>query len=214
MSLIIVNGYGVPQNILNDQSYHAYLIQIFNFLWDNFHSKQLTIAPCGGHSDLFPPYKRTEAGEIAKWFRKRINSLKLFENWRVETISTELSALENMLAVKKLLSTPAYYFCEKTREYKMRVLAQKIFGRKTKVIAIEFDGSAPRYQSPGRKNLESLDLKYSLLALTNPAWRKMLKQSSIEKIKILRQTPEKVRATEIDRITRRIRDEYYKKFKN
>lgn len=212
---IIINGYGVPKDIMTDLSYHAYLIQIFNFLWENFRSSDLLIIPCGGLTDMFPPYKRTEAGEITKWLKYKINKLRLSKKWRLQPIATELTALENMLACKKRIkNAPLLYFCEKTRERKMRILAKKIFGNKTKIIGVEFDGSAPRYQTPGRKTLEERDLKYSLLGLANPIWRKMLQQAAIDKINILRKTPEKIRAVEIDKITRRIRDDYYKIFKN
>lgn len=209
--IVVINGYGVPKDIMTDFSYYAYLIQIFNFLWENYRQKSLLIIPCGGPTDLYPPFKRTEAGEIAKWLKVRIKKLGLTKKWRLRSIATELSALENLLACRRFVhNSNINYFCERTREKKMRILASKIFGNKIRVIGIEFDGSASRYQLPGRKELENQDLSYSLLALKNPTWRKILRQAAEEKIRVLRKTPERVRATEIDRITRQIRDEYYR----
>ncbi len=207
----IINGYGVPKNMDLDKSYHAYLTQVFNWLWEKYAKEKITLMPVGGLTDFWPPYKRTEAGEMAKWIKNQIQQTGV--KWQIKPIATQLTALENILACKKMVTGGTlYYFCERTREHKMKILIKKILGLKTQVISIEFDCSPPRYQIPGRKELEKQDLAYSLLALKNPSWRKFLKLAAAEKIKILRKTPENIRRTEIDRITRKIRAEYYNKY--
>jgi len=209
----IINGYGVPEDIRTDRSYHAYLVQAVNWLWERHRAHALTIVPCGGKTDMRPPYRRTEAGEIAKWLRPRIAALGLTPRWRIAPIATELTALENMLAVaKRHAKGPIVYFCEWTRLKKMRALAKRVFGKRATVVGIEFDGSAPRYDLDGRRALEREDLRYSLAALEDPAWRRMLRATAEEKIRVLRATPERIRATEVDRIAHRIRRAYRQRY--
>ncbi|MDP3244828.1 MAG: hypothetical protein Q8M83_04185 [bacterium] len=211
---VAINGYGVPVDIFKDLNYHAYLIQVFNYLWDKYQSKSLTIIPCGGLTDLVSPYKRTEAGEMVKWLRERIKKFGLAKLWRVTPCATEFTALENMLVVRRLIGKArVVYFCEKTQINRIRRLAKKIFGSRAVVMGIEFDGSSPHYGHPNRNRTEKEDLKYGLFALHNPKWRKMLKEAAVEKIRILRRTPPKIRVLEIDQIARQIRKIYYQKFR-
>ncbi|MDO8622594.1 MAG: hypothetical protein Q7R80_05170 [bacterium] len=208
-TIAVINGYGVPGDIRTDCSYHAYLVQVLNWLWGRHRTRTLTIVPCGGKTDMWPPYRRTEAGEMAKWLRPRMRALGLSTHWGITSIATELTALENMLAVaKRYPKGPMVYFCEWTRLKKMRTLAKRIFGKRCLVVGIEFDGSAPRYDLNGRRALEHEDLQYSLAALEDPTWRRMLRAAADEKIRVLRATPEHIRATEVDRIARRIRREF------
>lgn len=209
----IINGYGVPEDIRTDRPYHAYLVQVVNWLWDRHRMHAGTIVPAGGKTDMRRPYRRTEAGEIAKWLAPRIRSLELASRWRVQPIATELTALENMLAaVKQFPRGPIIYFCEWTRLRKARALAERIFGKRATVIGIEFDGSAPRYDPRGRAALEREDLAYSLAALEDPAWRKLLRAAAAEKVRVLRTMPERIRAIEVDRIARRIRREFRQRY--
>lgn len=207
--IAIINGYGVPEDIQTDRSYHAYLVQILNWLWKRHREHKIIIVPCGGKTDMRPPYRRTEAGEMVKWLRPRVHALKLSSEWRIKPIATELTAIENMIAVaKRFPKDEIIYFCEWTRLRKMRALAKRIFGKRAIVIGIEFDGSAPRYDLRGRAALEREDLTYSLAALDDPKWRSMLRAAAVEKIRVLRATPKHVRATEIDRIARQIRRDF------
>lgn len=210
---IIINGYGVPEDIRTDRSYHAYFVQIVNWLWERHRAHEVTIVPCGGKTDMRRPYRRTEAGEMTRWLRSRIATLGLASHWRVRPIATELTALENMLAAaKRFPKETIVYFCEWTRLKKMRTLAARIFGKRATVIGIEFDGSPPRYDARGRRALEREDLRYSLAALEDPAWRQVLRAAAEEKIRILRRTPTRIRATEIDHIARRIRREFRRRY--
>lgn len=209
----IINGYGVPKDIRTDYAYHAYLVQVLNWLWERHRTHAITIVPCGGKTDMRRPYRRTEAEEIAKWLRPRIVGLGLASRWRVRPIATELSALENMLAaVKRYPNDAIVYFCERTRLRKMRALVERVLGARATVVGIEFDGSAPRYNVKGRIALEREDLRYSLAALEDPVWRRMLRAAAEEKIRVLRKMPPHVRATEVDRIARRIRHEFRQRY--
>lgn len=208
-TIAVINGYGIPRDIRTDCSYHAYLVQVVNWLWERHRDHGLTVVPCGGKTDMRPPYRRTEAGEMARWLQPHIRALGLSTRWKISPIATELTALENMLTVAKRFSKgPIVYFCEWTRLKKMRALAKRIFGKRCLVVGIEFDGSAPRYDLDGRRALEREDLRYSLAALKDPTWRRMLRAAAVEKIRVLRTTPEHVRATEIDCIARKIRQEF------
>ncbi len=205
----IINGYGVPEDIRTDRSYHAYLVQVVNWLWERYRTRAVTIVPCGGPTDMRRPYRRTEAGEMARWLRPKLRVLGLASRWRIAPIATELTALENMLVTaKRFPNGPIVYFCEWTRLNKMRAIAKRIFGKRCLVVGIEFDGSAPRYDLHGRTALEREDLRYSLAALEDPAWRRMLRLAAEEKIRVLRVTPEHIRVTEVDRIAQRIRQEF------
>jgi hypothetical protein len=209
---IIVNGYGVPKNIRTDKSYHSYLGQTLNYLWDRYRNDTLTIILAGGPTDMYRPYRRTEAGEMLRWFRPRLRSLHLEKQWKVRTLTSGLSALDNLLAAKKSIkSGSVLYVCERTRESKSRVLVRKIFGANAKVMSIDFDTSRPRYDHETRVAMERDDMRYSLRALKDPVWHRKLRAANRLKIKVLRDTPEKLRAREIDRIVYRLRREYLKK---
>jgi hypothetical protein len=206
ISFAAINGYGVPRDILSDMSYHAYLVQVFNHLWRSYGDARLTLIPAGGKTDLFPPYKRTEAGEMVRWLKPRIKKLKL--KWDIKTCGA-LTALENMLAVKRLVGNASgIYFCELSRRAKTQRLAREVFGDKLRVSGIEFDGSAPGYDLKTRRAMERLDVRYGLLALKDPAWRKKLEQAARLKIETLRKTNPQVRAQEIDRIALAVQKKY------
>lgn len=213
--VVVINGYGVPEDFRTDCSYHAYLVQVVNWLWERHRTHAITVVPCGGKTDMRRPYRRTEAGEMTRWLRPRIVTLGLAPRWRVAPVATELTALENMLAAaKRYRADPIVYFCEWTRLKKMRALAKRILGARATVIGIEFDGSPPRYDRDSRRALEREDLRYSLAALEDPAWRQMLRAAAEEKIRVLRLTPAHIRATEMDRIARRVRREFRHRYEH
>ncbi len=208
-----VNGYGVPRDIFTDLGYHAYLVQVFNYLWEGYRKQSLTIMPVGGPTDLFAPYRRTEAGEITKWLQPRVRGLGLSNSWKIKPCVRELSALENMLAVKRMVGkSRMLYFCERSREQKMKALARKIFGAKAKVMGVEFDGSPLRY-SKNRVALEREDLAYSLLALKDKRWRAQLKRAAVEKIRLLRRTPVSKRAKVVDEVSRRVKRQFFERYR-
>jgi len=69
--VFIVMGYGVPQDIMADGNYAVYLRNVFNHIYDEASRRKVEpiIIFSGGKTDLFKPYKRTEAGEMIKFFQ-------------------------------------------------------------------------------------------------------------------------------------------------
>ena len=208
---IIINGYGTPDNIMTDLNYNRYLGFIFNYLWANYRHKKLTITVCGGPTDMKRPYQRTEAGEMAKWFRHYLARLNLTKRWQVKQANKGLGALDNLLAAKKIIgSKKAPMICcfDITRTKKMRRLIKEVLGSKVKLLLIDFDLSLPRYDLATRQKMEAADLRFSLKALRDQTFYRKLQTANRQKIKILRQTPAAVRATEIDKISSRLRNAY------
>ncbi len=206
----IINGYGVSKNIFTDLSYHAYLTQVLNYLYDRYRKQEIVIIPCGGKTDFYPPYKRTEAGEMSRWLRAKINELGL--RWQITPNGKHLTAFENIISCVRFIkrNDSVLYFCENTRKFKMKRLVKEILGSRVKVVPIEFDASPPRYQN--RINLEKENLAYDLLALQNLRWRKLLLEAAKEKICALRKISPEIRGVEIDKISCMIRKKYFEKF--
>jgi hypothetical protein len=206
---IIVNGYGVPKNINTDLNYNSYLGQIFNYLWDRYRGRSLVIILCGGNTDMYQPYRKTEAGEMASWFDRKIGQLGLAKKWKIKQVSQTLSTLENLLAAKRIVGGKhALYFCEKTHQPKAQKLGSEIFGKRILVIPIDFNTSLPRYDLATRQAMDAEDLKFSLRALKDPAWRRQLNNANREKIKVLRKTPAARRRVEVERIARQVRRQF------
>lgn len=205
---VIINGYGVPTDITTDLNYNSYLGQIFNYLWERHHDQPLTIILTGGRTDLTPPYRRTEAGEMARWFRPRIKQRKL-KNWKILTLASGISAVDNILALQKIISTSqAIYICEYTRRPKMTRLVRAAFGTHVKLLAIDFDTSPTRYDTKQRKKLEREDLTYSLRALRDSTYRQKLTAANKERLRRLRMLSLAERARSIDRVTREVRQKF------
>ncbi len=207
-----VNGYGVPEDIFTDPNYRTYLAQVFNTLWKRYGDAQLTIVLLGGYTAFFKPYRRSEAGEMARWFRREIKKRGLTELWTLDTITTEYNTLGNMKELRELIGTkPVLYFCEETRGEKCRILGHEIFGRKIRVMPIDFDMSPRRYDTMFRTAQEKEDLRYSLWGVKNPVARDKLKWADWEKIEKLRALPRKQRAANVDIIARAMRKKYLKR---
>jgi hypothetical protein len=183
--IFLVFGYGVPKDILKDENYNFYLKMVFNKIYDisiKRNSKKSLIIFCGGKTDMFKPYRRTEADEMIRFFtnliRKRPFLSRLTKNWLLIPEKTSLSTLENLINSKKIIEKKAIknahlaIFCEQTRKRRISVLAKKILGARhysVQVMPIDFDISANRYLLPDfidRK--EKAELKHSLSALKSP----------------------------------------------
>lgn len=95
-------------------------------------AKQPIIIACGGKTDLIAPYKRTEAGEIIRFFKNFIQErphLKtITSTWRFIPEDRSLSTLENLLHSKKIIldnsikETKIIIFCEQTRKHRVQKL--------------------------------------------------------------------------------------------
>lgn len=180
----LIFGYGIPKDILKDETYSLYLTPVFNHIYSTVTEKQITnplIITCGGKTDMQKPYIRSEAGEMIRFFRHLISErpyLKpITKHWKWLAESTSLSTLENILNSKKILDKlgvvggPITIFCETTRAKRVQTVAKKVFGAKQpiRVVPIDFDLSEHRYLGAEyihRK--ESRETQHSLWALKSP----------------------------------------------
>ncbi|MGB0756910.1 MAG: hypothetical protein ACPGO5_00470 [Patescibacteria group bacterium] len=182
-SVFIIPGYGIPKNILKDEHYNFYLKIVFNTIYRFVTEKQYTkplIIPAGGRTDMYKPYRRTEAGEMMKVLRKlksRRFVSQVTSDWEFAPERKSISTLENLLFSKDILkkhnikSADLYIFCEYTRGSRLKVIAKEIFGKQYKitVLPIDFDVSKLRYADPGfLKKKERVEINHTKWALQSP----------------------------------------------
>lgn len=155
------------------------------------------IVCAGGMTDCYKPYKRSEADEMVKFFKKFCKKpflKKITKDWTFIAENKSLSTLENFLnsleIVKKknIKSANFYIFYEKTRENRVRALAKKILkSYKFEVFPIDFDVSQNRYLDPEfLKKKERVELRHSLWALKSPENLKKHHEMFLEKIEYFR----------------------------
>ena len=205
--VFLVFGYGIPKNILKDENYNFYLKMVFNRIYDiasKSESKKPLIICSGGKTDMFKPYKRTEADEMIRLLKnlsKRPFLKEVTRNWLFIPKKKSLSALENFLNCLQLIKKRRikkanfYIFCEQTREKRIQILAKKIFDKNYNflVVPIDFDVSANRYLSPDFiAKKEKAELEHSLWALQSPENLKKYYEVFVEKIDYLRKAGPKV----------------------
>jgi len=197
-TIFYLQGYGVPKNILTDENYNRYLNFCFNYIYDYVLRHKVAmplIVFSGGATDLFKPYKRTEAGEMARLFKKLVSRpdvRKETVNWAYQGINS-LSAVEGLLVSQKLVgSSDLVIFCEKTRETRMLYLAKKIFSASIKVEGVDFDSSSRRYLDLDViDKKERKDLEKELKIIKNPKLLLGYRQEKLKRLKTLRQNPSK-----------------------
>ena len=141
-----------------DFNYQIYLRSAFNRIYDMVTSQKIQrpiIMPSGGPTDVWPPYRRTEAGvmiEFLKGLARRPTVSKSTRGWKFAAESRALSTLENLFFTKKLLrpGSKITLFCEQTRVPRIRREARRVYGARyqVEVIGIDFDVSANRYVDP------------------------------------------------------------------
>lgn len=186
----LICGYGVPKNILEDKNYHAYLIACFNCLFDHHQNDRGVIVLNGGPTDCYKPYRRTEAGEIAKWLQKKKIAVEKLTGkklpWKIISKPKSLSSVENLLNFKPLAQGTKIIFCEQIRSPRIKKLANKIFGRQTKIIPIDFDASARRYSPLRTKQSEQDFLRMELRAVNDPNALKTIRNFMKKKLTIMR----------------------------
>lgn len=176
-NIFIIPGYGIPKNIFKDEPYKRYLGLVFNHIYqiclDKKEFKPLIIF-CGGNTDIFKPYKRTEALEMKKLFLSltRRNFVKEFtKNWQYQLENKSLSTTENLLEAQKIISKiksikDIYIFVEFTRKKKIKIFAKEIFKNNLNIIALDFDLSINRYREPEFiKRKEVMDIKFGLMMI-------------------------------------------------
>lgn len=206
-NVFLIFGYGIPKNILKDEKYNSYLKMVFNkiysFVTKNKIDKPIIIT-CGGKTDMFKPYKRTEADEMIKFFKAFIKErpfLSLItKNWLFIPENKSLSTLENLLNSNKIIQKRKirkanfFIFCEQTRGKRIKILAKKILNKNYNflVVPIDFDVSANRYlpvEYLAKK--ESAELKHSLWALQSPENLKKHHKAFEEKFEYFRKVGHK-----------------------
>lgn len=197
----IILGYGVPKDIAKDTNMQLYLRACFNAVYDELASgrsaKTLAVLT-GGRTDLFKPYRRTEAGEMATIVRllmQREIVQKVLRGTKLTVEKSAISLVENLLASKKSMkhhgqrSGRVVVFCEKTRETRIKRVARIVLGStyKLKIIGIDFDVSANRYRDPkflAKKNSDAL--RFDLWALKSSANFKRYHQVHLDRLRFLR----------------------------
>lgn len=206
-NVFLVFGYGVPKDIFKDEKYNFYLKMVFNKIYSivikNKVPKPIIIF-CGGNTDGFKPYRRTEADEMIKFFvaiiKEKTFLKSLTKNWTIISENKSLSTLENLLNSKNIITKRKirkanfFIFCEQTRESRIKILANKIFGKNSKfqVEPIDFDVSQNRYLSPEYlAKKENTELRHSLWALKSPRNLKKHHKMFQEKFEYFRKAGQK-----------------------
>jgi hypothetical protein len=205
--VFLVSGYGIPKDILKDENYNFYLKMVFNRIYDivsmNKIKKPLIICS-GGKTDMFKPYKRTEAEEMIRLLKnlsKRPFLKKITRNWLFIPEKKSLSTLENFINCQQIIKKRRikkanfYVFCEQTRAKGIKILAKKIFNKNYNflIIPIDFDVSANRYLSIDFiAKKEKAELEHSLWALQSPKNLKKHHKVFAERIEYLRKAGPKV----------------------
>lgn len=196
----LVLGYGIPEDISQDENYQLYLKSVFNKIFaicSTQNSWDPVIVFSGGKTDLIKPYRCTEAGEMIKVFRglmQRASVKKQVRSWRLISEGKSLSTLDNLLytqeivQAKKLQDRSLVIFGEKTRDKRISVLAKKVFG-KANVQTIDFDQSPNRYLDANflhQKEVKSL--KFDLWALKDAQHLKEHRALFKKRLALFRQT--------------------------
>lgn len=207
--IFFIFGYGIPKEILKDENYNLYLKSVFNQIYDVVAPEKKArpmIVFCGGQTDCFPPYQRSEAEEMRRFFkifiRQRSFLKPITRTWQLFAEKKSISSLENLLFSRAFLQkkkikkarlaarqAKVFIFCEQTRGRRVKILAKKIFGRnyQLQVMPMDFDVCANRYLSPDFiVKKEKSELRRALWALKSPANLKKHHQFFEKRIAYLR----------------------------
>lgn len=208
MDIFIIPGYGTPEDVFKSRIYNVYLKSVFDEIIKHPSSEKPLIIFSGGNTDMVPPYKKTEAGEMYKLFGKISGDSFNKFTYRLEKRS--LSSLENQLYPKEIIDKEKighrriYMFCEKSRVKRLKITADKIFGR-IKIIGLEVPlGKIQQGDKKLIKEKEDLVSAYSLWALKSKDNLRKFRKTFVKKFEILRNTPEERRDEEIVKMWRNL----------
>jgi hypothetical protein len=156
MNIFVICGYGIPADIWKDQNYLTYLHVVFNKMFELSAGEEAVIIPSGGPTQCIPPYKGTEAEAISSYLNEFLQRPELKTRtsaWKVIPEKRSLSTIENFLFAREILDKGKLegaitIFAEKTREERLKIFAEEIFGASAMVHAIDFDTSKNRYINP------------------------------------------------------------------
>jgi len=199
--IFLILGYGIPADIFIDLEYRCYLNSIFNSVFEYAQKNKdtkLRIIFSGGKTDMIPPYKRSEAGEMKKYFDflcKRDFVKNSTKKWSLLVDTRALSTMENIFNSKKIIEAKKIdcnrvgIFCEFTRKNRITKLAKMIFGSKYKfeIFTIDFSISANRYLGADyllKKEQEAF--KFDSWALKSEENFKIYHKNFSDKFKFLR----------------------------
>lgn len=196
----LIHGYGISKNIFKDDSYRGYLNPVFNIIYDEATLKDIqpVIIFSGGKTDMFKPYRRTEAGEMARYFKflaARPFVDQMTKTWKYELEDKALSSLENILFTRNLLAKKYPHIevgtiiFEQSRAKRIRTIAKKIFTQFAGLtfLPIDFDISVTRYDLKLIEDKERHALEFDLWSLENSKNLKAHHQIFTDKIRVLRQ---------------------------
>jgi len=151
MQIYLICGYGVPKDINTDDNYRRYLGIVFNTIYSVSAGKPATVVFAGGKTDVVKPYKRSEAGEMVRFFKPLMRG----QDWNLVQETRSLSTVENLLytkaqlAKKKIHPDSITVFCEATRVARVKALARDVFkGVRVFINPVDFDLSPNRYLDP------------------------------------------------------------------
>lgn len=201
--IFIVCGYGIPQDITKDENYNFYLKTVFNRIF-GITQKNNSVNPLiilsGGKTDCFKPYRRTEAGEMKRFFAtlaKQNRMVKeIIKQWRFVLETRALSTVENFINSKNIISDRGLskgaivVFCEQTRQKRVTALIKRIFGKgfKLNIVPVDFDTSSNRYlDKTFIEKKERISLQQALQALKNPKQFEKYHAMFVKKARCLRE---------------------------
>jgi hypothetical protein len=191
--VFIVPGYGVPKDILRDLNMTLYLRGVANYIFDRTagDAKPPVVIFSGGPTDMWKPYKRTEAAEMYRWMKTAIKSRdfrKEMKRWKIRLEVKSISTLEKVIFLSKMKQAGmrVTVFSEFTRAPHWERLLAK--GRiPAKVISIDFDASANRYRVPQLQEKEQAIIRFDLWALRSQQNLRKHRQFFQKRLEYLRQ---------------------------
>ncbi|MFH1404847.1 MAG: hypothetical protein ABIH21_01990 [Patescibacteria group bacterium] len=214
--VVLICGYGVPNNILKDINYNLYLTVCVNKLFSTHRYDSGYIILSGGKTDCFKPYRRTEAGEMKKWIKKKIiqieKATKEKLSWKIILDKKALTTVENLLFLKQFINKttkikPIIFF-EYSRTDKIRKLVKTIFQDKTELYPIDFDGSSIRYCGLYSNDLNKQIIALELLAAKDKKALMTLQHFAQKKLSIMRQYSSKQAHKKLPEILEALHKEY------
>ncbi len=190
----LVCGYGVPKDIFTDQNYSSYLTSCFNTLFEKFSETTGTIVFSGGRTDLFPPYRRTEAREMKRWFTRQLAIARKESGtrlpWKFTLDTHALTSVENILNFRPYVSqqVKVIIFGEQTRAHRLRKFFRAAFpDQRFTLVPIDFDASKNRYRVDHVKKRETRALAIGLEAIKNPKVLALCRAIAKKKIRAMRE---------------------------
>jgi hypothetical protein len=152
---------------------------------------KVTIIFSGGNSGLDKPYKRTEAQEMTKLFKKIYSGNK---RWKIRLEKKSLSSLENQVFSKKIvekikdINGNISIFSDSSRVTRAKGTAKLIFG-KVSIIPINLSSKIEHENQKLIAKKEKMALQVALWSLKSKANFDKSHKIYVDKFKMLRTAP-------------------------